>query len=105
MFKVNPNGLYIIRVIAGGYLIYMSYQMARDNLAGNAPNPVLSWVFTVLFFLVGVFFIVYELRRFRKEKEEEGQGQNEIQQTPVKSDEELLNRFSAESKEEEKHET
>ncbi|MBQ9513125.1 MAG: hypothetical protein IJR58_08020 [Lachnospiraceae bacterium] len=103
MFKVNPNGLYVIRVIAGGYLIYMSYQMARDNLAGNAPNPVLSWVFTVLFFLVGVFFIVYELRRAKKEREETEQ--DEIQQTPVKTDEELLHRFSAESKEEEEHET
>lgn len=103
MFKVNPNGLYVIRVIAGGYLIYMSYQMARDNLAGNAPNPVLSWVFTVLFFIVGVFFIVYELRRHKKEQEETRQ--DETQQAPVKTDEELLHRFSAESKEEEEHET
>ena len=106
MFRVNPNGVYIIRILAGGYLIYMAFQMAREILAGNAPNPALSWFFVALFVVVGGFFIGYELRRSAKERaEEKAQEAEEMPEQKMKTDAELLQMSVTESKEEEHEET
>ena len=106
MFRVNPNGVYIIRIIAGGYLIFMAYQLAKEVLAGNVDHPALSWFFVALFIVAGVFFIGYELRRSAKEKA--AQEAEEVEMTPkqvVKTDEELLQMSVADQKEEEQDET
>jgi hypothetical protein len=56
----KPNRFYIIWMLAGGYLLYLAYQMFVSR--SSNPAGIIGYVFLVLFAVAGVGFIVKGIR-------------------------------------------
>ena len=78
MLPNNPKGRFIVRVLAGGYLLYLAWSL-RAEFTHLSPMTLAP----ILFAVVGVLFIVTGLRAMaeidaRQESEEESaQEENE----------------------------
>lgn len=56
----NPKAHSSLLMMVGFYLLYLTYEMVKNQLAGEAGMPDwLSWVFIVLFALLGVGIIAF----------------------------------------------
>lgn len=81
----NPNARSYIRIMAGGYLIYMAVQMIRELLGNTSEppdNPALVWTFAILFIIAGAAIILLDARNIlAAKKEAEAQEAEKTQQT------------------------
>lgn len=79
----NEKMSYLIRIVAGGYLIYLAYKIFQGSiLTGEMTGgkKVLGIVACLLFVAAGAFFLVTSLRRLMllsqaSPEEEEDQGE------------------------------
>ena len=67
----------IIRVIAGGYLVYLGVNLFRNMQVEQPENYMLMYVASVAFALIGALFVITGLRPMLK-KEEKAEEANEI---------------------------
>ncbi len=92
---MKGNSRSYIRMIAGGYLIYMSIQMIQEVRGETPPsNPLIVLLFAIAFILAGGSIIVLELWRMKKEKDarnadtqEENSREGEEEKKETKADE------------------
>lgn len=67
----NRNRALLLGVV-GGYIIYLAYEMMRDELAGNSTMPM--WVcilFVILMGGGGIFALFLAWKTYRKKDTEE----------------------------------
>lgn len=50
-------GMLVARILVGGYLVYLSYSLIMGRSDGGI-NPIALYIFTAIFFLVGVFLLI-----------------------------------------------
>ncbi len=65
------KGRLTIRIIAGGYLAYVGFGLARDVIAEKPENYLVYLLFGVLFMAVGGAWCFLALRRYIKRDYEE----------------------------------
>ena len=58
----RENSSHMIRVLVGGYLMYLSYQMIESLRAGEVEDKVLIIVATVAFVISGAVILFYGIR-------------------------------------------
>lgn len=56
---VNP-----IRLLAGGFLIFLAWRLFSGYREGSASEPVLSIIFSIVFFLIGILLLALELKAY-----------------------------------------
>lgn len=62
----NNSFRYIIRILAGAYLLYLSWNLIAGMRSGEAPGFVFI-IASVVFAMAGVFFILDALRHIHRE--------------------------------------
>lgn len=82
----NPNMSYYIRILAGGYILYLGVQLISGYLKGEAEmNAIVLWVSAILFIIAGAFFagssLLY-LYRHRNDIPEEESVEGDAAETP-----------------------
>ena len=65
----KENSSSIIRVLAGGYLLYLSYQMIGSLRAGEADNEVLVMVAAIFFIISGAVILYFGIRGMIKQSQ------------------------------------
>ena len=58
----RENSSSIIRILAGGYLLYLAYQMIGSLRAGEVDNKMIIIAATVLFIVSGAGILYYGIR-------------------------------------------
>lgn len=72
--KIQNRNRAMLMVIAGGYVIYLAYEMMRDELAGKSSMPMWACIlFTLLLGGAGiaVLFLAWKIYRTKDPEEEE----------------------------------
>ena len=57
--------------VAGGYILYLAYQLYRDRGEETTMTPALRVIFIALFAVAGIALIAYALRLWRRSGEDE----------------------------------
>lgn len=78
----NPKGRYLVRVLAGGYLLYLAW-----SLRGEFSRFTLLTLAPVLFAVVGVLFIGTGLRAVARIEAGQEEGADEAAEDPEESEE------------------
>ena len=76
--KIQKRNRATLLAIVGAYLIYLAYEMMRDELAGKSTMQM--WVcvlFTVLLGAAGIAVLVLAWRVYRAKEPEETEGPEE----------------------------
>lgn len=63
---MNERGRITIRIIAGGYLIYLGIDLIRNVITGKPDSALLFGAVGALFLIVGAVVFVKSLRDYRK---------------------------------------
>ncbi|MEY8354424.1 hypothetical protein AALB39_13865 [Lachnospiraceae bacterium 54-53] len=53
----------ILRLVGGGYLVYLAYQMIGELAASSGSRSLLQLLFMVLFFITGVLLAGWSLKK------------------------------------------
>ena len=61
-----PRTTLVIRTVAGGYLIYLAYQLLSGLKEGGSMNPAISIGGAVLFVIAGGIMMFFSLRALKK---------------------------------------
>ena len=72
---MNKKGMYIFRVILGGYLGYLGINLLVQTAKEKPSNMIFMSVMGALFVVVGVVYAIFSLKRvldLRKEDESDG---------------------------------
>lgn len=64
--KKDQTIFYMIRLLIGGYLIYLSYQLFTGDAQGTAR--VICMIAAVIFVLAGAAFIAWSIKRLLDRK-------------------------------------
>ena len=68
----NSKGRYAIRVIAGGYLIYLAYKLIRPVIEGKSGgHAAVNIVAAIAFIAIGAVILYYSLKDYKAVKDEE----------------------------------
>ncbi len=83
----NPDVYYGLRLLAGGYVLYMLYQLFEMYFAGgeDAPSVTLLVIATVLLGGGGVFIVIsacISWRKLKKELAQEALEQQDAEEEP-----------------------
>ena len=62
----QSQSYYIIKLISGGYICYMAYQLIMEGLNGNSDKPILCYVIGALFAVFGIQLFVRTLVKYLK---------------------------------------
>ena len=49
---------YLVRILAGGYVIYLAIQIIKDGLIGGGMqgnSRIIGWIFSIFFIAAGAF--------------------------------------------------
>ena len=76
----NEKFSYVIRVIAGAYLIYLAYQLIQGVMNGENENYALGIGGGVLFIVAGAAFVIFSIRGLMRGGQENAQNE-ETQET------------------------
>lgn len=68
---MNSKGRRVLMVVAGGYLAYTGFGLARDVLKSSEENKVLFLVFAALFLIIGMVAVIMNIKGMLREKQEE----------------------------------
>ena len=81
----NNKGSYVLRMIAGGYLIYLAYNILTAAMRGETEgHTVPVTIAAVVFIVMGAIILVFGVRGMMQISKEE----NEMTEEPEKSEEE-----------------
>lgn len=58
----NERGSYIIRLVAGAYLLYLAYSLVKSLIAGEVEQPTLVMIAAAAFIILGAALLVWGLR-------------------------------------------
>lgn len=81
-----PRTSLMIRTIAGGYLIYLAYQLLVGLKDGGTMNPAISIGVAILFVIAGGIIIFFSLRALKRgeyleaNREEEEEMKEEVRE-------------------------
>jgi len=53
----------IMRLIGGGYLVYLAYQMVRELTVSSGTRNLIQLSFTVLFFTTGILLAGWSIKK------------------------------------------
>ncbi|MDD3339762.1 MAG: hypothetical protein PHS82_13005 [Lachnospiraceae bacterium] len=73
--KRNNKGIYMVRIIAGGYIDYLAYQLVTGILKGEIENPVMFGIFAAIFAVAGTYFLVSSIMYLIKHKDDPTEGE------------------------------
>lgn len=62
---MNERGRITIRIVAGGYLVYLGIDLVRNVVTGKPDNALLFGAVGVLFLIVGAVVFVKSVRDYR----------------------------------------
>lgn len=62
---MNERGRITIRIIAGGYLVYLGIDLIRNVITGKPDNALIFGAVGVLFLMVGAVVCVKSIRDYR----------------------------------------
>ena len=89
------KGRYIIRLIAGGYLVYLGMQIIQ-SIQEDPPNHyMIMYILSIFFIIVGIGIVLFSLRTLHKMNQEEKKSRvdSEPEQPPeVKPKKSMLER-------------
>ena len=68
-----PRDVNYLWLVAGGYLIYLSYDILKSTLHGEDGGGIWSTLAAIVFFGAGVWLCLRELQAYRRSKQEERQ--------------------------------
>ena len=71
----NTKVYYGIRILVGGYLIYLAVQLLQGLARGDEGNPIVMGVAGVLFLAIGVFLIILGIRGMGRGEDQEMENQ------------------------------
>ncbi|HEY9575870.1 MAG TPA: hypothetical protein VIR32_10105, partial [Lachnospiraceae bacterium] len=72
--RKNSQFSYIIRIMAGAYLLYLAIPMLKKALMGEGGDSRLAFIgFSLLFIVAALYFIISSIRGFLKDIKEVGQ--------------------------------
>ncbi len=80
----------VIRLIAGGYIAYLGYNLVRDVVAGEeeTSNPTLFMIIGIVFIILGAFIIIDMIRKQMKDSGEEEDEETSADETAIEETEE-----------------
>lgn len=85
----NEKSSGIIRLVAGAYLLYISYSLIQSLISGQAQNRTLMMFFVALFIVLGgviLFFGVKDLIQQSKMSSDDEEAESEAE---IESEEEI----------------
>lgn len=65
----------MVRIIAGGYIDYLAYQLVTGILKGEIENPVMFGIFAAVFAVAGTYFLVSSILYLIKHKDDQTDGE------------------------------
>lgn len=69
--RLPTQGMLFARILVGGYLVYLGFSLFTGK-AESTMNPVMLWLFIVLFSILGIFLIVQALLNYSKGNYQDG---------------------------------
>lgn len=74
----NTNSSYYLRIAVGAYVAYLGVKLVMGYVnEETGANPVILGIFSVLFVVIGGFFVVSSLIGLYKNRSDENSGKNE----------------------------
>lgn len=84
-----PKTSLVIRTVAGGYLIYLAYQLLTGLKDGGIENPAISIAGAVLFAIAGGIMIFFSLKALKNGEYMEAYMEKEETEPSEDTEEEL----------------
>ena len=79
----------VLRLVAGMYLVYLSYRLISEQLRSATSNAVVAWAAAIAFGVVGVFVIINYFKTSVKDfHEQENETEETVEEIEEKVDEE-----------------
>lgn len=74
---MNDKSRRVLRLVAGMYLVYLSYRLISEQLRSATSNAVVAWTAAIAFGVFGVYVIINYFRTSVKDFHEQ---ENEVEE-------------------------
>lgn len=66
---MNEKSWITLRIIAGGYLAYLGFNLLKNVIAGKPENSLIFIICGVLFLVIGLGYLVKAIKQYRAYEE------------------------------------
>ncbi|MBD5547227.1 MAG: hypothetical protein HDQ97_07500 [Lachnospiraceae bacterium] len=98
---MQDKGKAAFYVIAGGYLLYLAYQLFKSRMDNGGENYALFLTFSILFAIVSAVILIYTALMYRKMLKREAEEEMEPEESGETGADKLLEREEASNEKEE----
>ena len=86
---MNDKSRRVLRLVAGMYLVYLSYRLISEQLQNATSNAIVAWAAAIAFGVFGIYVIINYFRTSVKDfHEQENETEETVEEIEEKVDEE-----------------
>lgn len=83
---MNNNTSYTIRILAGGYIVYLGYSLITAFAKGETDMAIWMLLFPILFLIAGGGILFISIRGLMRNKKDEAQDKSNEQEREEEED-------------------